>query len=146
MRATLLSPLLSACLLLVSALAPAHAQRAALAGLTEGVDYALIEGGKPYRAVPGKLEVAEVFAYWCSHCATFAPMLEAWKRTLPKHVQLVYVPSALDKTDAYARFHFAAEAAKAKGIKQVVFDRGGNPFHGKVKALADAAREAGLNF
>jgi large subunit ribosomal protein L18 len=40
----------------------------------------------------------------------------------------------------------AAEAAKSKGIKQVIFDRGGNPYHGKVKALADAAREAGLNF
>jgi len=40
----------------------------------------------------------------------------------------------------------AAEAAIGKGIKQVVFDRGGNPFHGKVKALADAAREAGLKF
>jgi large subunit ribosomal protein L18 len=41
---------------------------------------------------------------------------------------------------------FAAEAAKAKGIKVVVFDRGGSPYHGKVKALADAAREAGLQF
>ena len=40
----------------------------------------------------------------------------------------------------------AAEAAKAKGIEKVVFDRAGAPFHGKVKALADAAREAGLNF
>jgi large subunit ribosomal protein L18 len=40
----------------------------------------------------------------------------------------------------------AAEAAISKGIKQVVFDRGGNPYHGKVKALADAAREAGLKF
>jgi large subunit ribosomal protein L18 len=40
----------------------------------------------------------------------------------------------------------AAEAALAKGIKEVVFDRRGNPFHGKVKALADAAREAGLKF
>jgi large subunit ribosomal protein L18 len=40
----------------------------------------------------------------------------------------------------------AAEAAKSKGISAVVFDRGGNPYHGKVKALADAAREAGLKF
>jgi large subunit ribosomal protein L18 len=41
---------------------------------------------------------------------------------------------------------FAAELAKAKGIQEVVFDRGGARYHGKVKALADAAREAGLKF
>ncbi|HVU08008.1 MAG TPA: 50S ribosomal protein L18 [Verrucomicrobiae bacterium] len=40
----------------------------------------------------------------------------------------------------------AAKNALDKGIKQVVFDRGGKRFHGKVKALADAAREAGLKF
>ncbi len=40
----------------------------------------------------------------------------------------------------------AAEAAKTVGISAVVFDRGGARFHGKVKALADAAREAGLQF
>ncbi|MGH7969546.1 MAG: 50S ribosomal protein L18, partial [Limisphaerales bacterium] len=40
----------------------------------------------------------------------------------------------------------AAQAAISKGISQVVFDRGGARFHGKVKALADAAREAGLKF
>ena len=39
-----------------------------------------------------------------------------------------------------------AERAKAKGIDAVVFDRGGYIFHGRVKALADAAREAGLKF
>ncbi len=39
-----------------------------------------------------------------------------------------------------------AERAKEKGIKQVVFDRGGYIYHGRVKALADAAREAGLEF
>ena len=39
-----------------------------------------------------------------------------------------------------------AERAKAKGIDRVVFDRGGAQYHGKVKALADAARAGGLNF
>jgi len=38
----------------------------------------------------------------------------------------------------------AAEAAKSKGITEIVFDRTGARYHGKVKALADAAREAGL--
>ena len=39
-----------------------------------------------------------------------------------------------------------AERAKAKGIEEVVFDRGGYIYHGRVQALADGAREAGLKF
>ncbi len=39
-----------------------------------------------------------------------------------------------------------ADKAKAAGVKQVVFDRGGFLYHGRIKALADAARDAGLEF
>jgi large subunit ribosomal protein L18 len=53
---------------------------------------------------------------------------------------------AANVTSAKRIGQLAAEAAKSKGIEQVVFDRGGTRYHGKVKALADAAREAGLKF
>jgi len=39
-----------------------------------------------------------------------------------------------------------AERAKAKGIESVVFDRGGYLYHGRIKAVADSAREGGLKF
>lgn len=40
----------------------------------------------------------------------------------------------------------AAQTAKEQNINEVVFDRGGSKYHGRIKALADAAREAGLKF
>ena len=49
--------------------------------------------------------------------------------------------------DAAARVGaLVAQRAMEKGVKDVIFDRGGYLYHGRVKALADAAREAGLNF
>ena len=51
-----------------------------------------------------------------------------------------------DTAAAKAVGKLVAERAAAKGIKDVVFDRGGYLYHGRVKALADAAREGGLNF
>ena len=55
--------------------------------------------------------------------------------------------SSLTSVDAAKRVGEAiAERAKAAGITAVVFDRAGMKFHGRIKALADAAREAGLEF
>ena len=60
------------------------------------------------------------------------------------------VKAGLEKTNDVAAAAYLgkviAERAKAAGITEVVFDRGGYVYHGKVKALADAAREAGLEF
>lgn len=53
----------------------------------------------------------------------------------------------LNKTEqAKAVGKAIAERAKAKGVESVVFDRGGYPYHGRVKALADGSREGGLQF
>jgi large subunit ribosomal protein L18 len=51
-----------------------------------------------------------------------------------------------DKVAAEAVGKLVAERALEKGLSKVVFDRGGYRFHGRVKALADSAREAGLKF
>ncbi len=51
-----------------------------------------------------------------------------------------------NKTAAHEVGKLVAEKAIEKGIKQVVFDRGGYLYHGRVKELADGAREAGLEF
>lgn len=100
--------------LLLGGLLPARAQT--LPGLDEGVHYRYVADGQPYRARAGKVEIAEVFAYGCPHCAKLAPMLEPWKRTLPKNVQLVLVPGVFGPDDAYARVFFAAEASGALAI------------------------------
>ena len=54
--------------------------------------------------------------------------------------------SGADRGAATAVGKLLAERATAAGVKEVVFDRGGYLYHGRVKALADAAREGGLNF
>ena len=56
------------------------------------------------------------------------------------------LPKGCDVAAAGAVGKLVAERALKAGVKDVVFDRGGYLYHGRVKALADAAREAGLNF
>jgi len=62
-------------------------------------------------------------------------------------------PELLEQLDGLNKAQQAAQVgklvarrAKDRGLTQVVFDRGGYPYHGRVKALADGAREAGLEF
>ena len=67
-----------------------------------------------------------------------ASSLEKDQRTTLKTGATVEAAKAIGK--------LIAERATQKGIKNVVFDRGGYMYHGRVKALADSAREGGLNF
>jgi large subunit ribosomal protein L18 len=60
--------------------------------------------------------------------------------------EAVGVERGSNKDAAAAVGRLIAERAKAAGVDAVVFDRGGYLYHGRVKALADAAREAGLTF
>lgn len=74
----------------------------------EGTDYVVIPGGQPWQTLKGKIEVVEVFAYTCHHCADFQPLVDAWKRKLPRDVRFSPVPAAFDPGDTYARAFFAA--------------------------------------
>jgi large subunit ribosomal protein L18 len=67
-----------------------------------------------------------------------ASSLEKDQRTTLKTGATIEAAKAIGK--------LIAERASQKGIKDVVFDRGGYMYHGRVKALADGAREGGLNF
>ena len=101
---------------MTAAIAPARGQQA-LPGLTEGVQYRFIEDGQPFQAQPpGRVEVAEVFAYTCPHCAHFSPMLDKWAKQLPAHARLVLVPGVFGRDDPWARLFFAAQTAKSLGV------------------------------
>lgn len=88
---------------------PAFAATAPVAG----EDYVLIDNGQPYQPLAGRIEVVEVFGYWCHHCAEFQPAVDAWKRKLPADVRFTYVPAVFTDGDPYARGYFAAERAGA---------------------------------
>ncbi|MCX7034799.1 MAG: thiol:disulfide interchange protein DsbA/DsbL [Arenimonas sp.] len=81
---------------------PANAPR-------EGIDYIVLPEPQPTFGTGG-VEVAEVFAYTCIHCANLQPAINAWKQTLPDGVRFRYVPGAFGgPSDNFARGFFAAE-------------------------------------
>jgi thiol:disulfide interchange protein DsbA len=116
--------LLLACLLLpfAAGVATPAAGATPVQPLVEGEDYVLVDG-TPWGPLDGKVEVVEVFAYTCPHCAEFEPALEAWARKLPADVRFQPLPAAYDPGDAYARAFFVAEQAGAlPRVHRALFD------------------------
>ncbi len=107
------------CLALLPLAAPASAAAAGVAASTpadtpaEGIDYVLIAGGQPFDPRTRGIEVAEVFAYWCPHCAQFRAPLAAWEKTLPKGTHLTLVPSVGRDGDVFPAAFFAAQSLGA---------------------------------
>ena len=79
-------------------------------GLVEGRDYSLIDPPQP-TADKSRVEVLEVFGYWCIHCAHLSPILEKWKQKLPADVDFRYVPVIFQGgvDEYFARAFYTAE-------------------------------------
>lgn len=94
--------LLVAALLLVAGTAPAAVQ--------PGEDYVLLNPPQPTSG--DKIEVLEFFFYGCSHCYDLHPQLSAWKNTMPKDVELIYlpVPNFQASWEPMARTFYALES------------------------------------
>jgi len=103
--------------LLLALLLPFAACAAPPADLVEGVHYETLAAPGTFLPVKkGEVEVVEVFAYTCPHCATFAPKLEAWKATLPANVVVRYAPAGYNLGDPLSRAFFASEELHALGL------------------------------
>ncbi|HYJ98705.1 MAG TPA: thiol:disulfide interchange protein DsbA/DsbL [Burkholderiaceae bacterium] len=76
----------------------------------EGKDYVRLAQPVPMPA-SGKVEVVEFFGYWCPHCNTFEPAIDAWSRKLPADVSFRRVPVAFSAPqEPYAKIYLALEA------------------------------------
>jgi len=109
-------------LILAALLAPALAA-AQPAAPKAGKDYSLVQPAQPTDN-PAKIEVLEFFAYTCPHCATYSPVMTAWKKTLPADVEVKYVPVAWDaRSEPYVKIYYTLEAlGKVDALHEKVFD------------------------
>lgn len=87
----------------------------AMANFTAGKDYTVLQNpGKV--VVPGKLEVREFFWYGCGHCFTLEPHMQAWLKKIPKDVNFIRTPAAMNKVwEQNARGYYVSEAL---GVRQ----------------------------
>ncbi|MCM2355169.1 MAG: thiol:disulfide interchange protein DsbA/DsbL, partial [Arenimonas sp.] len=81
-----------------------------------GVDYVEIPGGQPFEPGTGQIEVAEVFSYTCPHCASFEPMVMAWRARQPADVKFIPVASFFGgNPEPFAKAFYAAQALGVLG-------------------------------
>lgn len=76
-----------------------------------GVHYFAIDPPQPMSPAGDKVEVIEVFSYACPHCATFEPVVSAWRKRMPATAKFDYLPAAWNpQWETFARVYYAAEA------------------------------------
>ena len=78
-----------------------------------GTDYLVLDKRVPVDAPAGKIEVIEFFWYSCSHCNSFEPTFEVWRKRAPKDLAVRRVPIAFQATDDFVpqqRLYYALEA------------------------------------
>ncbi len=115
----------------------------------EGTDYVVIDPPAPMSPSGGKIEVAEVFAYYCIHCARIQDLLTPWKAKLPADVDFRYVPTAHGQSEPFARAFYAAEAmgvldrVHTQLFQAVVIDK--KVKQGTVEELADLMGGMGVD-
>jgi thiol:disulfide interchange protein DsbA len=97
-------------LLLLLSCATASAQDSKPGPYQEGLHYTRIEGA-PAATGSGPLQVEEAFSYLCSHCNTFEPYVNAWKRRLPEGVEFSRIPVVFGRSswELYARGYVTAQ-------------------------------------
>jgi protein dithiol oxidoreductase (disulfide-forming) len=88
---------------------------------TEGKNYFLITPARP-PAVPGKVEVTEVFSYGCPACNLFVPTMHKLKQALPANVILTYLPASFNPAEDWPMLQLAFCTAQALGVAEQTHD------------------------
>ncbi len=99
-----------------------------------GVNYRLVENPQPPTVSAGKVEVAEIFWYGCSHCFALDPLLEDWKSKKPSFIEFVRVPVGwAGPPRQHARLYYTLQALHRLDLHAKVFEA----IHTKGALLSD---------
>jgi protein dithiol oxidoreductase (disulfide-forming) len=95
---------------------------------TAGIDYRQLIPRVDTGLPEGRIQVVEVFWYGCPHCYTFEPLVDAWRKDLPEHVEFSHMPAAFNDLWAlHARVYYAA-------VQMDVLDQVHQPFFDAIHA------------